>query len=321
MRVNNLLSNNPLFLVDVGASGGIHPRWPKLTSSYKAILFEPDPRELQILESKRNANLRVLGSALSDSEKTIDFYLCKKQQVSSVYLPNSDFIKKFPDPERYNVVDSIKIKADSLDNQLKKNSIKEIDFIKLDTQGSELSILCGGINTLRQVVGVEVEVEFVELYKTQPLFCQVDSFLTSLGFQLFDLRRVYWRRHEKDDNYSNKKGQLICGDALYFKLPEQILSIDEINQEKIIRAIFVYLAYGYPGLSEDLLNLSGKKILSNEIFDSIAPVISNSKKRRLKIPDFQGKGRVWKVAHKLADIFAPNNHWYCGTDDPSLSNP
>ena len=41
-EANNLLLNNPLWIVDVGASGGIHPRWRNLTSCLKCILFEPD---------------------------------------------------------------------------------------------------------------------------------------------------------------------------------------------------------------------------------------------------------------------------------------
>jgi len=48
--------------------------------------------------------------------------------------------------------------------------------------------------TLNNVVGIEVEVEFSELYEKQPLFNDVDNFIRDKGFELFDLRRGYWIR-------------------------------------------------------------------------------------------------------------------------------
>jgi FkbM family methyltransferase len=61
-------------------------------------------------------------------------------------LPNFDFLAKFPDAERFEVLKTIKIETDTLDNQLKKNGITEIDFVKIDTQGHELPILQGSVS-------------------------------------------------------------------------------------------------------------------------------------------------------------------------------
>ena len=51
--MDKLLNNNHLVIVDVGASGGIHPRWSKTTEFYKGILFEPDHREFDALKKNR----------------------------------------------------------------------------------------------------------------------------------------------------------------------------------------------------------------------------------------------------------------------------
>ena len=102
-----LLENNQLIIVDIGASGGIDKRWRNLTSYFKCILFEPDPREYSILKENSDSNLIVLNSALSESNKTVEFHLCKKQEVSSVFPPNFDFLNKFPDPERFEVQKNI----------------------------------------------------------------------------------------------------------------------------------------------------------------------------------------------------------------------
>ena len=313
----NILANNPLWIVDVGASGGIDPRWTKFTTSFKGVLFEPDPREYDVLKSKSGKNLVVLNSALSDSNETIDFHLCKKQQVSSAYLPNFDFLYKFPDAERFDITKTIKIQTDTLDNQLKKNDIAEIDFIKIDTQGYELSILKGSIDYLNNTIGLEVEVEFAQLYENQPLFNEVDRFIQQYGFELIDLKRYYWKRKEGTPT-ENQKGQLIFGDALYFKSPEQVLLMKDINQEKIIRAICVYLVYGYIDLAKTLLiKANNNELLTNDVYSNINVTIKKFDRRKI-VPDFRGKGRIRNLFEKIAKSLNSGS-WYSG--DKSLGNP
>ena len=307
-----LLADNPLWVVDVGASGGIDPRWAKFTSSYKGILFEPDPREYDILKSKSRKNLIILNSALSNSDRTVDFHLCQKQQVSSVYLPNIDFLSKFPEVERFDVTKRIRIKADTLDNQLKRNDISEIDFIKIDTQGHELPILEGGVDCLGKAIGLELEVEFAPLYEKQSLFGEVDSFVRGYGFELFDIRRYYWKRKESV-NTGSQKGQLVFGDALYFRSPERVLLMDEITQEKIVRSICVYLVCGYLDLAQTLFcNANRKGLLAKEVHDKVVLILSRYE-RRNTLPNFRGKDRIQRLFERIGNIFSDSG-WYAGTD-------
>ncbi len=82
---NVLLRDNPLVLVDVGASGGLDPRWSRFTTEYRAILFEPDPREFQRLKNQSTPNLVVLQTALADVPRSLDLHLCVKQELSSLF--------------------------------------------------------------------------------------------------------------------------------------------------------------------------------------------------------------------------------------------
>ena len=68
---------------------------------------------------------------------------------------------------------------------------------------------------------VEVEVEFAPLYKSQPLFRDVDRFMAELGFSLFKLRRMQWVRNVAGVLPSRSAGQLVFGDALYLDDPRQ----------------------------------------------------------------------------------------------------
>lgn len=285
--------------------------------SVKTILFEPDPREYAALKTKSKKETIVLNSALSDSIREVDFHLCKKQQVSSVYLPNFSFLNKFYDPKRFEVVETIKIKADTLDSQLMKNNIKEIDFVKVDAQGYELSILQGGIRSIKTAIGLEVEVEFSPLYENQPLFSEVDNFLRERGFQLFDIKRHFWIRGE-GNKYENKKGQLIFGDALYFRGPEDIMSMSGIMQEKIIRAICVYFIYGYPDLARALSDIADDQgALSKENLRAINTMLLMYQNENW-CPNFRGKGRIQDFFLKMAGFFSIKNQYY--EADRSLGN-
>ena len=58
--MDTLLKNNQLVIVDIGASGGIDPRWGKTTKFYKGILFEPDPREYETLKNNSDRNIIIM---------------------------------------------------------------------------------------------------------------------------------------------------------------------------------------------------------------------------------------------------------------------
>ena len=62
--------------------------------------------------------------------------------------------------------------------------------MKIDAQGSELNILEGGEKFLKNnLIGLQIGVEFNEIYKGQPLFNSMDSFIrNNLGLQLWDLQ-------------------------------------------------------------------------------------------------------------------------------------
>jgi hypothetical protein len=105
----------------------------------------------------------------------------------------------------------------SLDAFLPKSGIATIDFLHLDTQGTELDILQGAQGILSSsVVCVKCEVEFAPIYEGQALFGDVDAFLRQHGFVLFDLSRSRYRR-AGFPNDALTRGQLLWGDAIYLK--------------------------------------------------------------------------------------------------------
>ncbi|MCQ9207597.1 MAG: FkbM family methyltransferase [Omnitrophica bacterium] len=141
---------------------------------------------------------------LFEDEREVDFYITKDPQNSSILTPNYELLKQFMNTDRFDITDKVRVKTKTLDSY----NIKA-DFIKIDTQGTELSILKGAKETLKNVAGIEIEVCFSPLYKGQALFRDIDKFLED--FELFGLYPYWWKRN----NYGCK-GQIMFADAVYF---------------------------------------------------------------------------------------------------------
>jgi len=310
--VNNCFVN----IIDIGASGGIHPRFKKFIKNIRAILFEPDPREFSRLKESVPNNYIVLNTALSEIPGEADFNLCRKQQVSSVYLPNKAFLSNFPDIERFSITNTVKMVTDTLDNQLEKNGLIDIDFIKIDTEGSELSILKGANNILRTVMGLELEICFAPIRENQPLFHDVNKYVTELGYQLLDIKRYYWKRC--NTHFHNfRKGQIIFGDALYFRSPESICDLFETDERKIIACFLLLLSYGYLDLAETLYHLAKKrKIISGDAINDLKARLGKYRPR-VVMADFKGKQRIYNIITRIANIFRSNT-W--ATGDREIGN-
>lgn len=136
-----------LTIIDIGASGGIDSKWNDIHSNCKFVLFEPDERAFNTLISENNDQYIIYNTALSDQEGEKFFYLTRKQEVSSLLYPNIEFLNKFYDSERFDVIKKVIIKTTTLDNCLRDSRI-EVDFIKIDAQGAALSILQGAESTI-----------------------------------------------------------------------------------------------------------------------------------------------------------------------------
>jgi FkbM family methyltransferase len=299
----NETNNNPLVIIDIGGRWGLNPIWEHYTQK-KAILFEPDKNEYEQLKKNNDGNL-VLNIALSEIPGDFDFHLCKNPANSSFHVPNHEILAKFPEIERFNHVDTIKIKVDNLDGQMKKEGITDVDFIKIDTEGHVLPILKGSQTVLERTIGLELELMFIPVYINQSMFSDVDPYVTARGFELFDMNRTYWKRKlEKNQKYDNGKGQIVYVDALYFKSPETVCGMPGITSDKIMKAVNVYLAYGYHYLACVLRELgSSKGLISSIHLKELDTLLLKTRSKNI-IPDFKGKGRILNLFRFLSRVFS-----------------
>jgi len=304
----------PIRLVDIGACGGLQRHWKDAEKYLQVIAFEPDERAFANLLREKTSKAKYLNTALYKEKATLDFHITRKQGVSSIFVPNRALLDGFPEVERFDILETIKMKADTLDNQLQQHQIGEVDFIKLDTQGSELFILEGAARTLNNVFGLEIEVEFLELYQGQPLFPDVHKFVTEFGFQLFDLKPCYWKR-TAGKKYGKRRGQIIFTDALYIReanIFENTLvrfEDDVFKKSKVLRAISICILYGYLDYAFEIFNRASDLFNDSEI-QLFKRHIERSIMLQNKIPHFPGRDRIAFPLLYALNIFKPSyNGW------------
>jgi FkbM family methyltransferase len=249
----DLLGEEPIVLVDVGARGGIPDRWRHVEPWLRTIGFEPDARSLDAIE--RSDRMMVLPTALDSRAGSLELHLTAEESNSSVLMPNRSFLSRFPAAARFEVVDSVAVEADTLDHQLAQAGIDRLDAIKLDTQGNELMVLEGARETLtRGVFGIEVEVELNPMYEEQPLLADVDRFLRPFGYELFAFEPRGWKYRAGED-LALARGQIVWADATYVLGPDRALPFR--NVEALARAVVVCLVCGLGDYALALLESAG----------------------------------------------------------------
>ena len=125
-----------------------------------------------------------------------------------------------------------------------------MDLLKIDIQGSELSVFQNGRQTLSRAVAVHTEVTFVPLYAGQPLFGEVDAELRAQGFVLHtfaDLKKWPIAPAVLDGNIFESHQQVIEADVAYVK---DFGRLEELDAEQLKHlALLAHHVYGSPDLA------------------------------------------------------------------------
>jgi len=262
-------NSTALGYIDVGAAGGLEPRWKSVENLIDYTGFEPDKRTYDSLMEQHTKSTidsrNIFQTALWDSTQTLEINMCSKPQVSSHFTPNRKFLDRFPYSDRFDVKYRTTMECVALDDL----EITANDFIKIDVQGGELAVLKGAAKTLSRTLGLEVEVEFISLYDEQPLFGEISAFLTKYDFEFIDFTTIgRWERQS-----FNGYGQAVYGDALFLKSPETVIrkhhTIEEISN--YLKILLVY--YRFDMIDFIISKLSDdKKNIYNLFCENIMPI-------------------------------------------------
>lgn len=152
---------------------------------FEPLFFNFDKLIKYYSEDKR---LKFFDYAISDEEGIFDFYFHEHFAYSSLNEIDLDgdfakFCSEF-DPG-FDIVRSVeKVKSKRLDNFIEENQIDHIDYLKIDTQGSDLKVIKSLGRMIACVHTIELEFQEKPLYKNSPSKEEIIEFMNKNYFVL-----------------------------------------------------------------------------------------------------------------------------------------
>jgi len=148
--------------------------------------FEPLNQNRQEIESNTSSfkNIRVIPKALGPENKQQKLIIGKNPRVSSFLKFSPDYASEYF-TDNLETVDEQLTEVTRLDDFLPAE--KKILIMKIDVQGFEIEVLKGASRCLQQTSLIVLELNNHDYYAGAPKYYDVDNYLRSVNFHLFDL--------------------------------------------------------------------------------------------------------------------------------------
>ncbi|RYD71181.1 MAG: FkbM family methyltransferase [Sphingobacteriales bacterium] len=186
-------------VIDVGGYQGSFVEQVLLMNPSLSIhVFEPFSASCQVIKEKFSERPAVIINQMAVSEARGEAILninsfneTNSLLASSQVSESIDALTKMQSTEKVQVV--------QLDEYCMDHGITYIDLIKIDTQGNSFAVLKGLQNMLTQkrINYLYVEAEFVEIYKNEKLFSEIEILMREFGYSIVDLYNLNYINKEK----------------------------------------------------------------------------------------------------------------------------
>jgi len=234
-----------IHILDIGAmdiAGDKNPYEELLSTGIACVTgFEPLEEECGKLNGQGAKNRRFFPYALGDGSKR-PFYITNTGMTSSIFEPNHALTSQFDNlDELMQVIRTEEIQTVRLDDIA---DLGDVDFIKIDVQGAEKMIFDNAPRVLKDTLVIQTEVEFVPLYKNQPLFADIDTTLRGHGFVFHKFLGYAGRLFKPFSKIGNKDmrlSQTLWAEAIYVK---SFTELHNLSDQKLLKyALIIYKVY------------------------------------------------------------------------------
>ncbi|KJD31531.1 hypothetical protein PK35_14065 [Tamlana nanhaiensis] len=202
------LSKKATCFLDIGSNIGYYSLLAaKANPTIKIFAFEPalGPKYFlnkNIILNNFNSSITPINLALSDSSGTIDFYEVKSIKYKYLKYDLAGEGNAGTKTTSRNFIKNT-VKATTLTNFTKNYNLDKIDLIKMDTEGTEISILKASKET---IVKHQPIVICETLYNT--IEAELDAFFTAIDYDFYNhtvkgLKKVNTIKRTYDDGVRN----------------------------------------------------------------------------------------------------------------------
>jgi hypothetical protein len=282
-------------LIDVGAAGGLAHGWQSFGTKLCGYGFDPDESEVNHLNSLASGIRYISGYV--GLPPNHPFALQRRGQPRLSRNPwNRLAVERWLQIQRARdegrpvpqneprllpyggeaVVDfDIEHTIINLPDFFRSEGVNRTDFIKVDVDGADFEVLQSLANYYERfgVLGVGVEVNFFgSAAPTDNTFHNIDRFLKSEGFELFDIRT---RRYPVKDlpapcakpdipyPASSAFGRCFQGDAFYARdicAPENAAFVEFIGHEGLAKLAALFALFGLPDCAAEIMLTYGDRL-------------------------------------------------------------
>jgi hypothetical protein len=206
-------------LVDIGSSGAPPPIWDGIAAHSVYVGFDPDLRELKALQDGHFHRSYIINRAVTadESQNHARFYLTRSPFCSSTLRPSHAALEEYLFADLFEVERETEVPAATLASVLTELSLDQIDWLKTDSQGTDLRLFLSIPDELRSgVLAVDLEPGLIDAYEGEDLFTDVHERMGREGFWLSNLSvhgAVRMRRSTADS-----LGEKLCRDFLKTRL-------------------------------------------------------------------------------------------------------
>ncbi|CAD5373635.1 hypothetical protein RA210_U40038 [Rubrivivax sp. A210] len=253
------LLDRPLAIVDVGASthgSGSEPYANLLATGHAHVTgFEPDAKALDELKRTypEDGSHRFLPHFVGDGGAA-NFHSTTWFMTGSLLAPDPRVMEAYQNlGEITRETGRSPVQTVRLDDVIAPGGM---DLLKIDVQGAEAMVFDGAAARLRDCLAVWTEVEFVPLYKDQPLFGDIDRRLAAHGLRFFCFVGFGARQLASWQATAPRPGQRLqqlWADALYLPTPERMARMDRGSLARL--ALLCHEVLGAPDVCHAALNL------------------------------------------------------------------
>lgn len=191
LRLSELDAAPPV-LVDVGAAQGIYPKWRAIAKYSVCVAFEADERELDSVTSEA-AGFRRLTTfnriAAERSSPAEPFHLTASPFCSSRLAPRLDSLSRYAFAPLFQVERTVELPALDLPSALAQLGVERVDWLKIDSQGTDLRLFRSlGDELAAKLLVVEFEPGIIDAYEGEDTLAEILADMGARGFWVSDLK-------------------------------------------------------------------------------------------------------------------------------------
>ena len=187
----NNFKNKTITIIDVGAHEGETIKlFLKYFNINKIISYEASKINYKKLNKFDNSKIILNNIALGNEEKELEFFQTSESSSStfrkinhdSKYFKRKKKILSFFNMKEY-IIKSELIKLKTLEGEFTRLDLKDVDILKIDTEGFEFDVIKGAKNKIKNIKYILFEHHYDQMIIKDYKFSQINNYLKQQNFK------------------------------------------------------------------------------------------------------------------------------------------